>query len=206
MADTFCQFRHSRQSGTERDAPELPGTARIKGQQAKHPPTSPQQPETQQLQTGKQTMQTTNAQLTDTSKQIFIRLQGFPQVTSLGLPTCTSPEGQASPVIGGMSSSPCLSSPIAETFVDLIPANTEDPFTLELFQDCIREHALQNKTFVLARVTTQNQTDEKVYYSYYQGHQINKVLFRTQPDLGLLHRMKARNVRHPSQTNVKAFE
>jgi hypothetical protein len=33
----------------------------------------------------------------------------------------------------------------------------------------------------------------KYYYSYYAAHHINKVLFRTEPSLGLLHRMRAKN-------------
>jgi len=131
----------------------------------------------------------------------FIRLQGVPILTSEGKLTCNSPEGQssihASPLVS-MSSSPILSnSPIDSKFkvVDLLPATTLDPFTIEPFEESIRDHAQQNKTFILARVTTQDPQDEsKFYYSYYQGHQINKVLFRTQPELGFLHRMKARNV------------
>ncbi|KNE66233.1 hypothetical protein AMAG_10472 [Allomyces macrogynus ATCC 38327] len=35
--------------------------------------------------------------------------------------------------------------------------------------------------------------ETKFYYSYYAAHHINKVLFRTQPEEGLLHRMKAKN-------------
>jgi hypothetical protein len=71
----------------------------------------------------------------------------------------------------------------------------EDPFTLDSFENLMRLHAGKGKDFIVARVTTQDPTDEnKHYHSYYGAHQINKVLFRTQPDEGLLHRMKARNV------------
>ena len=47
---------------------------------------------------------------------------------------------------------------------------------------------------ILFSVTTRDPQDEsKLYYSYYAAHHINKVLFRTQPDQGLLHRMRAKN-------------
>ncbi|KAF9433068.1 hypothetical protein BGZ76_009927 [Entomortierella beljakovae] len=78
--------------------------------------------------------------------------------------------------------------------VDELDALNEDPFTLDSFENLMRMHASKNKDFILARVTTQDPNDEsKLYHSYYGAHQINKVLFRTQPDEGLLHRMKARN-------------
>ncbi|CAG8462398.1 4494_t:CDS:2 [Rhizophagus irregularis] len=73
-------------------------------------------------------------------------------------------------------------------------ATTEDPFTLESFDTLIQQHSEKDKDFIIARVTTVDPTDElKSYHSYYSGHHINKVLFRTQPDQGLLHRMKAKN-------------
>ncbi|KAF9957293.1 hypothetical protein BGZ70_009549 [Mortierella alpina] len=78
--------------------------------------------------------------------------------------------------------------------VDRLDALDEDPFTLDSFENLMRMHANKGKDFILARVTTQDPNDDtKHYYSYYGAHQINKVLFRTQPDEGLLHRMKARN-------------
>ncbi|KAG0286393.1 hypothetical protein BGZ96_009484 [Linnemannia gamsii] len=78
--------------------------------------------------------------------------------------------------------------------VDELDAMDEDPFTLDSFENLMRLHAGKDKDFILARVTTQDPNDEnKHYHSYYGAHQINKVLFRTQPDEGLLHRMKARN-------------
>ncbi|KAF9305960.1 hypothetical protein BGZ74_008181 [Mortierella antarctica] len=80
------------------------------------------------------------------------------------------------------------------TVVDELDAQDEDPFTLDSFENLMRMHAAKGKDFILARVTTQDPNDEsKHYHSYYSAHQINKVLFRTQPDEGLLHRMKARN-------------
>lgn len=79
--------------------------------------------------------------------------------------------------------------------VDELDAMDEDPFTLDSFENLMRMHASKGKDFIIARVTTQDPNDaEKHYHSYYGAHQINKVLFRTQPDEGLLHRMKARNV------------
>ncbi|KAF9133713.1 hypothetical protein BGX30_012190 [Mortierella sp. GBA39] len=78
--------------------------------------------------------------------------------------------------------------------VDELDAMDEDPFTLDSFENLMRMHASKEKDFIIARVTTQDPNDgEKHYHSYYGAHQINKVLFRTQPDEGLLHRMKARN-------------
>ncbi|KAF9338296.1 hypothetical protein BG006_006638 [Podila minutissima] len=80
------------------------------------------------------------------------------------------------------------------TVVAELDAQDEDPFTLDSFENLMRMHAAKGKDFILARVTTQDPNDEsKHYHSYYSAHQINKVLFRTQPDEGLLHRMKARN-------------
>lgn len=81
------------------------------------------------------------------------------------------------------------------TVVAELDAQDEDPFTLDSFENLMRLHAAKGKDFILARVMTQDPNDEtKHYHSYYSAHQINKVLFRTQPDEGLLHRMKARNV------------
>ena len=79
--------------------------------------------------------------------------------------------------------------------IDVIDGDdTEDPFTLEPFNSLIEMHLEKGKDFILARVTTADAQDEnRFYYSYYPAHQINKILFRTQLDLGLLHRMKAKN-------------
>ncbi|KAG0238446.1 hypothetical protein BGX31_003283 [Mortierella sp. GBA43] len=82
----------------------------------------------------------------------------------------------------------------AGVVVDELDALDEDPFTLDSFENLMRLHASKGKDFIVARVTTQDPNDEaKLYHSYYGAHQINKVLFRTQPEEGLLHRMKARN-------------
>ncbi|KAJ3085569.1 hypothetical protein HK100_009007, partial [Physocladia obscura] len=78
--------------------------------------------------------------------------------------------------------------------VDVIDSMDEDPFTLDSFERMIRAHALKGKDFLIARVATVDpQDDKRFYYSYYSAHHINKVLFRTQPEEGLLHRMKAKN-------------
>ncbi|KAI9221017.1 hypothetical protein BC828DRAFT_347697 [Blastocladiella britannica] len=79
--------------------------------------------------------------------------------------------------------------------VDIIDAENEDPFTLEPFESLLELCAEKGKDFILARVVTVDPHDEhKFYHSYYAAHHINKVLFRTQPEEGLLHRMKAKNV------------
>ncbi len=44
--------------------------------------------------------------------------------------------------------------------------------------------------------------DSRLYFNYYAAHHINKVLFRTQPEEGLLHRMKAKNVRSKFKIHV----
>lgn len=79
--------------------------------------------------------------------------------------------------------------------IDVIDArNTEEPFTLDAFDELVQMHLDKGKDFILARVTTVDPLDDqRFYYSYYAAHQINRVLFRTQPELGLLHRMKAKN-------------
>ncbi|KAI9346624.1 hypothetical protein BDR26DRAFT_800031 [Obelidium mucronatum] len=78
--------------------------------------------------------------------------------------------------------------------IDVIDSMDEDPFTLDSFERMIRAHALKGKDFLIARVATVDPQDEtRFYYSYYSAHHINKVLFRTQPEEGLLHRMKAKN-------------
>jgi hypothetical protein len=79
--------------------------------------------------------------------------------------------------------------------VDVIDASNEDPFTLDSFDTLIRAHMDKKKDFLIARVITMDENDNgRLYYSYYAAHHINKVLFRTQPEEGLLHRMKAKNV------------
>ncbi|KAI8919853.1 hypothetical protein DFJ77DRAFT_538706 [Powellomyces hirtus] len=82
----------------------------------------------------------------------------------------------------------------ATILIDVLEATNEDPFTLEPFESLIDMSVEKEKDFILARVTTVDPNDEnRLYYSYYAAHHINKVLFRTQPEEGLLHRMKAKN-------------
>lgn len=78
-------------------------------------------------------------------------------------------------------------------FLDDIETYDEDPFTLEKFEVLMQLHKDSNKQFLIARVTTLDELSGAYFYSYYAAHHINKVLFRTQPELGLLHRMKANN-------------
>lgn len=94
--------------------------------------------------------------------------------------------------------------------VDVLDACDEDPFTLETFESMINLHAEKNLDFIIARVCTVRfdfyqfslnsftkvdpDDETRFYYSYYAAHHINKVLFRTQPEEGLLHRMRAKNV------------
>ena len=86
-------------------------------------------------------------------------------------------------------------SPQPAEVIDILDANDEDPFTLETFQDMLNLHSEKNIDFIIARVTTVDPGDDtRFYYSYYAAHHINKVLFRTQPLEGLLHRMRAKNV------------
>jgi hypothetical protein len=76
----------------------------------------------------------------------------------------------------------------------VLDATDEESFTLDSFDRLIRKAYNQGKAFLLARVTTADPHDSTIlYHSYYAAHHINKVLFRTQPELGLLHRMKAKN-------------
>ncbi|KAI8894112.1 hypothetical protein BC833DRAFT_530981 [Globomyces pollinis-pini] len=78
--------------------------------------------------------------------------------------------------------------------MDVLDAENEDPFTLETLDSLIELHAEKGLDFIIARVTTVDPNEEtRFYYSYYAAHHINKVLFRTQPEEGLLHRMKAKN-------------
>ncbi|ORY77525.1 hypothetical protein LY90DRAFT_665300 [Neocallimastix californiae] len=78
--------------------------------------------------------------------------------------------------------------------LDIIDANDEDPFTLESFISLIMLYVKNKKDFIISRVKTADPNDEeKFYYSYYAAHHINKVIFRTQPEQSLLHRMRAKN-------------
>ena len=70
----------------------------------------------------------------------------------------------------------------------------EECFVLDSFNALIQSSRQAKKEFLLARVMTVDPQDPtRTYWSYYAAHQINKVLFRTQPDQMLLHRMRCRN-------------
>eukprot|EP00835_Amoeboradix_gromovi_P004876 NODE_411_length_9170_cov_0.431154.p2 type:complete len:348 gc:universal NODE_411_length_9170_cov_0.431154:299-1342(+) len=78
--------------------------------------------------------------------------------------------------------------------MDVLDANNEDPFSLDSYKELVLAHCDAEKDYIVARVITMDPKDSsRFYYSYYPGHMINKVLFRTQPEEGLLHRMKAKN-------------
>eukprot|EP00842_Homolaphlyctis_polyrhiza_P006714 jgi/Hompol1/7043/HPOL_001913-RA len=111
----------------------------------------------------------------------FLKLIGLPPPNSDG--TVTSPPVE---LVDGDS---------RNHIMDVLDADNEDPFTLETIEYLIHAHAKKGLDFILARVTTVDPNDEqRFYYSYYAAHHINKVLFRTQPEEGLLHRMRAKNV------------
>lgn len=72
-----------------------------------------------------------------------------------------------------------------------IPITLADPFSLDAYSLLLRRHARIGKDLLLARVTTVSAG--RLFHDVYEAHAINKVLFRTQPEEGLLHRMKSRN-------------
>lgn len=91
---------------------------------------------------------------------------------------------------------PDLESPIVPNTHDAeyLETSNEETFTLESFESLIHAARVAGKTFMLARVTTVDPNNlSRLYYSYYAAHHINKVIFRTQPEQGFLHRMKSRN-------------
>ena len=77
----------------------------------------------------------------------------------------------------------------------IIDCEAEESFTLETFGNLLKAARAGNKDFIIARVTTLDPTGPKpqLFHSHYSAHQINKILFRTQPEEALLHRMKSRN-------------
>ncbi|KAJ3044923.1 hypothetical protein HDV00_000205 [Rhizophlyctis rosea] len=125
----------------------------------------------------------------------FIKLVGAPK----NEPTASTepaalPKDAAGAPIKPVTGSPSTPDSPEEPVIDVLDAQNEDPFTLEPFENLIQLHADAGKDFIMARVTTVDPNDEsRFYYSYYAAHHINKVLFRTQPEEGLLHRMKAKN-------------
>ena len=89
-----------------------------------------------------------------------------------------------------------LESPSTDPMPDgeYLDAANEETFTLDTFESLIRAARAKGRTFLLARVTTVDPNNlTRLYFSYYAAHHINRVIFRTQPEEGLLHRMKSRN-------------
>lgn len=89
-----------------------------------------------------------------------------------------------------------IESPMPKEIIEAetLDASNEESFTLESFESLIRTARASGKSFLLARVTTVDPHNlTHLYYSYYAAHHINKVIFRTEPEEGLLHRMKSRN-------------
>ncbi|ORZ35023.1 hypothetical protein BCR44DRAFT_1414746 [Catenaria anguillulae PL171] len=133
--------------------------------------------------------------------------QAFIQI--VGLPSGSDPTNIDTVVVHSANitspkpSVPQLSPGSAQKYlVDVIDAENEDPFTLESFESLLEIAAEAGKDFILARVVTVDPHDDSKFYHrhvtltsffYYAAHHINKVLFRTQPEEGLLHRMKAKN-------------
>lgn len=77
----------------------------------------------------------------------------------------------------------------------IIDCEAEESFTLESFGNLLKAARASNKDFIIARVTTLDPSGPRpqLFHSHYSAHQINKILFRTQPEEALLHRMKSRN-------------
>lgn len=77
----------------------------------------------------------------------------------------------------------------------ILDCESEESFTLETFGNLLKAARAAGKDFIIARVTTLDPTGPKpqLYHSHYSAHQINKILFKTQPEEALLHRMKSRN-------------
>lgn len=76
-----------------------------------------------------------------------------------------------------------------------IDGGGEDIFTLETFKNLIMHSYRHGKSFILARVMTIDPGPNyaKCYWSDYAAHHINKILYRTELEKNLLHRMHCRN-------------
>lgn len=77
----------------------------------------------------------------------------------------------------------------------ILDCAAEESFTLETFGGLLKAARAAEKDFIIARVTTLDPAADKpqLFHSHYSAHHLNKILFRTQPEEGLLHRMKSRN-------------
>ena len=85
-------------------------------------------------------------------------------------------------------------SPDPYKIIDVLDPFEEEPFTLETFHGLIFLHHSKSLDFIIARVRTKDPKDEnRDYYSYYSAHHINKVLFQTDVNAGLLHRLNSKN-------------
>lgn len=93
-----------------------------------------------------------------------------------------------------LKADPDLFSPASKTDL-ILDCEAEESFTLETFGGLLKAARAAGKDFIIARVTTLDPTGPKpqLYHSHYSAHQINKILFKTQPEEALLHRMKSRN-------------
>lgn len=93
-------------------------------------------------------------------------------------------------ILGGPNNTPSLSLPQ----LDLVDADENEVFTLELFRKLINESRKLNKDFLIARITTADPNDQSMFYNYYySAFEMNKILFKYESNRKLLHRMKVKN-------------
>lgn len=134
---------------------------------------------------------------TSAKQHSILRLVGMPPPSTTDTPNNASTPGLASSpealAFNQRAFPTLLKAELAATkCIDTVDATSEDPFTLESFEDMIQKHHEVGKDFIIARVYSIDDND-RIYTSYYSAHALLKVLFRTQPNEGLLHRMKATN-------------
>lgn len=140
-------------------------------------------------------------------RKASLKLVGMPQPATVGDAQHSMGTGLASSEEAAALNTlafPALSDGIAAAqpatiVVEELDAEDEDPFTLDSFESLIRAHTAAGKDFILARVITREDVPEgqaametgqpRIFTSIYQAHQANRILFRTQPEEGLLHRM-----------------
>jgi len=93
-------------------------------------------------------------------------------------------------ILGGPNNTPYMALPQ----LDLIDADENEVFTLELLRKLISESRGLNKDFLIARITTSDPNDQSVFYNYYySAFEVNKILFKYESNRKLLHRMKVKN-------------
>lgn len=135
-----------------------------------------------------------------------IYLYGLPDRTPRDKVDLATEEKQAG---GSLLQTPALRTSTMSTASESIPSDNtslnlplinqfdscdEEPFVLETFHDLISQHYLQGKHFIIARVKTRDRVDRnRVYYSFFAAHHLNKVLFRVDTRRACLHRMRASN-------------